>query len=341
MTRSQQSIARVAIVCTCLAATFIAGACAQSTSRDDSLEALTIAVKNNPDLELMATDAEAKILTVRVKSVDRVITVTPDDLDDGRLVLDLPEEGDAPSARDEAPAEAPRSGQPGTASSAPMPESGPPSESPEEPASDGARLTAGAEGKRAELKATADGGTQLTAQSKGKRADVKTGADGITVDAGGRRVTVGGDAGGLSVAAEGESEDTDRDAAPPDEPPSSPPAAASSSAGRRRVTSPITCGATQELQLDNIVLEATGNAIEASGSCRLILTNSEISGGEYGVEVRGDAEVQLLDSVVDGRRGALRVAGMAVASAQDSELRGGVKTSGKGRFDDQGGNTIR
>lgn len=358
MTRCRDLKIGGALLCACLAVVLVSAACAQSTSRDDSLEALTIAVKNNPDLELMATDEQAKILTVRVKSVDRVITVTPDDLEDGRLVIDVAGLSDSPPAAE-------GDGEPaaGAASGAGVSASRDDKQAAVKSSAGGVSVEARSQGKQADVKPSA-GGVSLDARSGGKQADVKTSAEGISVDAGGKKVAIDTATGGVSVAAPDrsasvrteaeestESEPPTTEAAPvPDPAPAPPPAAADAapaapateaSASRRRRDSPIDCGSRQKLTFDNIVLEATEAAVRAIGNCHVVLTNSEIIGGEYAVRASGGARIELVDTIVRGGKAAVRVSGRGVVSAHNSELDGGVKTSGQGSFEDLGGNRIR
>lgn len=315
---------RLCLVAAALLITFGTTGCASREEGDRELETLTIAVKNNPDLELIATDERARILTVRVKSADRVITVTPANLKDGRLVIDV--------------ASAQPQGQGGGAAGR----------------STAAVSTPAPEARSAESSA---------APAAKSSAQVTTGTPrgGVAIDAGGRQVEVG--AGGVRVQAGDRSARVEtpgtaatREPAPavPAPQPAAPPASASADEAdsgatddedapartpRRTLREAVRCEANEVLRLDNVSLNVADDAVHASGNCRLIITNSEITGGDYAVRADGMATVDIVDSRVSGRRGAIQASGAAAVSGRDSEFRGAVRTSGGAKFRDLGGNT--
>ncbi len=101
------------------------------------------------------------------------------------------------------------------------------------------------------------------------------------------------------------------------------------------------CEAQQELRLDKVVLSSDDDAVHASGECRLVIADSEITGGDYALRADGRAQVEVVNSILSGRRGAVQATGAAVVSGRGSEFRGGIKASGAARFRDLGENTVK
>jgi hypothetical protein len=298
-------------------------ACSGSGTGDRGLETLTIAVKNNPDLELIATDERARILTVRIKSADRVITVSPANLVDGRLQLPATVAAAAP-----APPPAP------TAPVAPSPE---PSATP--PSQPGVAVDVRRDDRSASV-STGAGGVRVDAG--GRR--VQLGPGGVRVDSQGRSATVAtGGSGSAAGATRAPSEPAPAQATPPPAVPATTAAspAARTASGRRRLSEPVRCEAQEVIRLDDIVLAAGDEAVHASGACKVVITNSEISGSPYAIRVDGTAQVEIVDSRIEGRRGAIQASGAAGVSGRNTEFVGGVRTTGGARFRDLGGNTMR
>ena len=82
--------------CALVACSLLAvGAVGCSKSGDDRVSVAQVAVRANPDLELVATDAQQGVLTVRVRQTGQVLTVRVDDVIAGTAFRDL---AAAPSA---------------------------------------------------------------------------------------------------------------------------------------------------------------------------------------------------------------------------------------------------
>jgi len=82
--------------CALIACSLLAvGAVGCSKSGDDRVSVAQVAVRANPDLELVATDAQQGVLTVRVRQTGQVLTVRVDDVIAGTAFRDL---AAAPSA---------------------------------------------------------------------------------------------------------------------------------------------------------------------------------------------------------------------------------------------------
>lgn len=86
---------------------WLAGAVGCSARDTDPVAVAQVAVRANPDLELVATDAQQGVLTVRVKRTDRVITVRAADVVAGTAFRDLDKTDPAPVAPAPAAVESP------------------------------------------------------------------------------------------------------------------------------------------------------------------------------------------------------------------------------------------
>ena len=177
---------------------------------------------------------------------------------------------------------------------------------------------------------------------------VQSSAAGQTVQVGGRTIAIQQGAAGSSVqigATPGATAQTPAaDPAPApttaQQPqPAAPQAAVTPGSPAERVAgSPVRCEGADEVEVNSMIIEATGLAIEASGACRVLVRNSEIRSSGVAVGVSGGAQIEFIDSIVSGAGTAVEASGTSQVVAERTEFRGEIDTSGLARVVDRGGN---
>jgi hypothetical protein len=277
---------------------------AACTARGDKrLEAAKALISADPDLEIVATDERAGVITVRVKSTGQINVLKAEDVQAGKLVKQA-------SAAERAEAAA-AGGVSATATG------------------DGVRL----EGGGARVKATDGSGGK-----KGLQVDA---ADGTSVTLGGSGGGVKIDAPGASVRLGGGHADGAVEVGTPRAGVTGGGGGGggrSERPVRRKLTDPVTCRSDQNVRLERVRIEVAGDAVIAEDNCNLFIIDSEIVAGGWAVLTRGAADVVIEDSLIDGRRGAVSVGGSGDVTAKSSTLRGRIDRSGEGDFHDRGGN---
>ncbi len=164
-----------------------------------------------------------------------------------------------------------------------------------------------------------------TMQVNGRTIDVQNGADGPRVQVGGTTVEAPQAAAAQSRAGNAAAGG----------------GASAGPAGRTlRPVSPVSCTGVRSVELDSVVIDTSGVAIETTGACKVTIRNSEIRSKTVAITATGMSRVEIVDSLVVGSVGAVGVTGTGQVSAKGSELRGRVETRGLGKFDDLGGNTL-
>jgi hypothetical protein len=104
---------------------------------------------------------------------------------------------------------------------------------------------------------------------------------------------------------------------------------------------PVTCKGTQYVALVQAdVRGGSGPAVTASGECHVSIRVSRLSSDGIAVSVSGSASVDIANSEVTGATAAVQAVDSATVEAKNSQLHGAMKTTGKARFDDQGGNSF-
>lgn len=102
---------------------------------------------------------------------------------------------------------------------------------------------------------------------------------------------------------------------------------------------PVSCSGSKVLTIDGAAIRGGKlPGVVASGSCRVTITNSQVSADLLGIDVSGSAELVIVNSVVSGKLRAISVSGSAHVTAKGSRFVGGRSVSGSGRWTDQGGN---
>lgn len=109
---------------------------------------------------------------------------------------------------------------------------------------------------------------------------------------------------------------------------------------QRRAAEPVECSGMRAVELDAVVIDTAGVAVQASGTCRVVIRNSEIRSRAVAIAASGMSQVEIVDSLVIGREGSVEASGTARVSARGTEFTGAVSRSGLAAFDDRGGNRL-
>jgi outer membrane protein OmpA-like peptidoglycan-associated protein len=176
----------------------------------------------------------------------------------------------------------------------------------------------------------------------GSEVVVSRGGDTQTVQAGGRTVEIQQGAGGQrvqvgdTVVEVPQGSTTTRAGGAPA------PAGGASAGARRdlRPAQPVQCTGVRTVELDSVLIDTPGTAIDTTGSCRVVIRNSEIRSQGVAIAATGLSQIEIIDSVVIGRQNSLSATGAAQISARGTEFRGAVATIGLSKFDDRGGNRL-
>lgn len=109
---------------------------------------------------------------------------------------------------------------------------------------------------------------------------------------------------------------------------------------QRRAAEPVECSGMRAVELDAVVIDTAGVAVQASGTCRVVIRNSEIRSRAVAIAASGMSQVEIVDSIVIGREGSVEASGTSRVSARGSEFTGAVSRTGLASFDDRGGNRL-
>lgn len=170
---------------------------------------------------------------------------------------------------------------------------------------------------------------------------VERSADRQTVQVGGRTIDIQQGAGGQRVQVGDTVVDVPQGAAGRSGAASTGGAAAAAPAPRAlRAAMPLQCSGTRVVELDGVLIDTADVAVEASGTCRVVIRNSEIRSRSVAIAASGMSSIEIVDSVVDGRQASVEASGTAVLTARGSEFRGAVQKSGLAAFNDRGGNRL-
>lgn len=172
---------------------------------------------------------------------------------------------------------------------------------------------------------------------------VSRGGDTQTVQAGGRTVEIQQGAGGQRVQVGDTVVEVPQGAATRGGGAPAPAGGAAASAGARRdlrPAQPVQCTGVRTVELDSVLIDTPGTAIDTTGSCRVVIRNSEIRSQGVAIAATGLSQIEIIDSVVVGRQNSLSATGAAQISARGTEFRGALATIGLSKFDDRGGNRL-
>lgn len=296
-------------------------------ARKDRLEGAQRALGALPDVEVVATDADAGVLKVRSRSSGEV------------TVIDLgSSSGGARTSTAPATATAPPS--PGSMAS---PTTAPAVESDTASASSSASPV-GSAGSTADdgtsTSSAAAAGTPAAPLAPGSVATPET----VAAASANAPVVVRDPQGRVQVI-EGSGFRIERSPAPRGAQGASraapPSAGGAGAAGElRRVGAPVVCAAGETRSLQGVLIDVPGAGIVAERGCNLSVANVRVRSGGWGLVVNPGASVRIDDSVIEGRSGALDLYPGATLSAWATTFRGALgRPATAPQFVDRGGNT--
>jgi hypothetical protein len=325
-------LATVVAVASCALVLGVSGGCVSRGG--DAVSVAQVAVRANPDLELLATDERQAVLTVRVRRTGRVMTVRADDVVAGSAFRDLNASAATPGPQATAgPDAAPPSVAPtpsAAASSAPT--SAPPAAS--APASASRRVEASTPGASVSISRPSSEARKQPAAAP--------------VEPAPRRETTPETPTGTASterAAPAQARSPEQ-VSPAATPRSAPPSSSSRQAGANidesrleRRKDPVRCIGSETIRLDGVLLEADRVAVEALGKCAVHITNSRVV-GRVALQVAGDSNVKIENSIIEGSV-AIQASQTATVEAHASTIRGRVRKLQSGEVKDLGENVWR
>ena len=324
-----------------LALVVAGSACAGSGGKSD-LEVAQVAVRANPALELVATDAQQGVLTVRVKATGQLLTVKASEVNAGTAFTNVSLEASTTAAP--APAAPAEGAAPAAA----------PSSSPAQGTSSGVAVSATrdvdtrggtVERVKKETSVNTAGGVRVDASSttteRGRTSSARvTTPGGLVIDvpqAGQATVTTGG-----------------RPATPAAKPAAAPPATPATAPGAgpvadlspmfdesrlKRRSAPASCRSGQDASLIGVLLEVDGVAVTVGGGCNMRIRGSLIVGGDTTIVVEDGGNLYVEGSDIQSRGVSVRLDKGSNGYLGKSVFRGRVATQAGANMFDQGGNT--
>ena len=295
-------------------------------ARKDRLEGAERALSALPDVEVVATDADAGVLKVRSRSSGEVTVI-----DLGTAATSgrgAPAMAAATTASGKAGDDAGTAGSAAASTAAGTPvaadlpggaAAGPPATLPAEPGTAAAPLPPGSVATPDTVAAAAASAPVVVRDPQG-RVQVIEGS-GFRIErapsprgAGSANRSTGAAAGGA--------------------------AGATASGELRRVGTPVVCGTGETRSLQGLLIDVPGAGIVAERGCNLTLANVRVRSGGWGLVVNPGASVRIDDSVIEGRSGALDLYPGATLSAWATSFRGALgRPATAPQFVDRGGNT--
>jgi hypothetical protein len=284
------------------------------------------ALERNPDLTVVASDAEANTFTVQVKGSNELRVVRVD-----QVIGGVPSNGVAPEAR---------SPEPATADATPAPESA-------------ATASAGDAARPAD-EANAQAAASSASQGVGRGTGVVTDATGKVLASIGGATEPGANATASSgtTAAAATTGDKKVLASGPGysisagEPRSSRPIRLAEAtelkspvnAALERRYEPMICQGNRLLRIDGRNLEFEGDAVAALDGCEIHITNSHIIAHGLGVRARA-GNVHIKNSIIEGEAGSVSASEGAKVYTQQSTFKGLSRRLDTATFTDLGATT--
>nr|WP_298718251.1 hypothetical protein [uncultured Steroidobacter sp.] len=301
--------ARVAFSCIALA---VLGACNRGgepttalPSEPAELTWARAALERNPRYEVLASDTQTRVFTVRDRSTGQVQTINLNDLAAAPLAqLKSP----PPAVSAPLPAPAPE------ASSAAVPPTPPGSSA--TPPSVGPAASPPASAAESAPAAKVVDNSPAAAAERAQAAETN-----YTIDRSGGTLRVSGP--GVSIVSTGRGE-----------------ASGQSNAAGVRASEPIICEGKRMLKLDDRKMYVEGDAIIARGGCELYITNSTIVATGTGLIVE-DAIVHVANSHIEGLNGSFNATDRARMFVRTSTFQGVPRRAEFASVLDQGGNQWR
>jgi len=284
------------------AALVLLAACARGTQ--DEMSWARAALERNGQIEVVASDAQTRTFTVRVKDTGEVRIVRAD-----QLVGDTSGPASAPSASaaETPPIQETREVTAATAASA----------SPPAAADSGAAAPAAAPPAAPAPRAS---GAHVLETGPGYSIEAAAGAPQSAHLQSGPGYSIKPAAGAAAAASGTRLRD---------------PGVTSAALERRR--EPIICQGSRLLHIDNRNLEFDGDAVSAEDGCEIHITNSHISATGVGVLAR-HANVHIDNSLIEGNAGSIDASEGAQVYAEDSHFVGLSRRLDSSTFHDLGGN---
>jgi hypothetical protein len=328
--------------CAAAVAMLALAACSKSSTGPDEMDWARAALGRNDQLQVVASDLQARTFTVRLKDsgqlrvlpLDQIVAGPQEALVAGTAAtasVSSNSGGEAASGS-AAPAQAGTTAAPlpPVTSGAPTPSSSP------TPAPRAQSATAMASSSGSEVgrqpgnassssdtaaNANASGGANADGNGNGKAGDYEVVTDpqsgrllksgpGYSIQAGGIRGTV---AHTTSIVA------------------------GSRGAALERLHDPIICQGARLLQIDNRNLEFDGDAVSSESGCEIHITNTRISAKGIGVLARA-ASVHIENSEIEGDSGSIDASDGAQVYAEQSTFKGVRRSMEEAAFHDLGGN---
>jgi hypothetical protein len=316
-------------LCTLSASLLLLAGCDKFTGGKET-DWARAALERNPDLTIVASDADAKTFTVQVKGSNELRVVRVD-----QLIGNVPSDGVAPTVSDPAPA-VPST--PAVADATAAPEGTAPGTDPSrERSSEQVDARVASSGLKTGL---APGGVEI---KNSKTGEVLASGDAANISAApaGDGATSATPAGDKSVLASGPGYSiTAGDASRGKralrlaEATELKPAA---SAVERRYE-PMICQGNRLVHIDGRNLEFEGDAIAALDGCEIHITNSHIIAHGLGLSARA-ANVHIKNSVIEGDAGSVSASEGAKVYTQQSTFKGLSRRLDSATFTDLGGTT--
>jgi hypothetical protein len=297
-----------------------------SSKAGDAVAVAQVAVRANPELELVATDDRQAVLTVRVRRTGRILTVRADDVVAGSAFRDL----DTTAARPDPPPAA-------ATPPAPAAPAGPARQA-ERPAADApvAVVQSTGEGKKRQAAAPVKSNDTRSAPAETSSAPASTGSSSRAVPRTAEQPAETPKASDLSASAQ--TPPARRVSPSPQSPRSSAGDGASiDDASLQRRTNPVQCRGAETVRLDGVLLQTDRVAIEAMGKCGVHITNSHVI-GRVAVQALGEATVTIENSIIEGR---IQATQTSTISARSSTIQGRVMKLQGGTVRDLGQNVWR
>jgi hypothetical protein len=276
---------------------------AGAAPHDPEISWASAALARNPTLEVLATDANTGVFTVRMKGTGEVRAVKLAELAAAPIAeLSAQTPMPAGTATGEVPA-------PNAVAPTPSPESR--STQPITPKSP----TAAADSPDATVAETNPSAASNAALAQGSEP-----AKSYTIERAGGQVKVSGP--GVSIVSSGK------------------PSGAANNSTEQRNAEPVICEGRRMLHLDNRVISAQGDAVIARGGCELYITNSRISAAGTAV-IAQDAVVHIANSTIEGGTASFDADDRAKLFLRSSTFKGLPRRGERAVVQDQGGNQWR
>ncbi len=116
--------------------------------------------------------------------------------------------------------------------------------------------------------------------------------------------------------------------------------AGAEAAGKLKTRGPVQCRGNQDIVLSNVKI-VSKIAVNAHGSCDIVIRNSHIEGSIKAVDAHGSSNVRIVNSVVRSRGLALHVHGSTDVHLKNTRVEGRIRKHGNGDLSDEGGNHYR